>query len=137
MTIDSKIAIVVKDDLANWQKLNVVSFLGSSIAIKFPETHGKPFVNASKEEYLPFIKHPILIYKAIDKQQITRAFNRAKERDLHIGIYTQPLFSTKNEAGNHIEIAKCTDEQQDLVGIIMYGENRKVSKALNGLKFHD
>ncbi|MDQ1857004.1 hypothetical protein [Chryseobacterium sp. WLY505] len=25
----------------------------------------------------------------------------------------------------------------DLVGIIVYGENKKVGKALDGLKFHD
>lgn len=137
MTIDTKIALVIKDDLASWQKLNVASFLASSVAIKFPETHGKPFVNASKIEYLPFIKQPMLIYKADDGQQIKRAFNRAKDRGLNIGIYTEPLFATKNEGGNHIEISKCTDEEQDLVGIVIYGENRKVSKALNGLKFHD
>lgn len=137
MTVDTKIAIVIKDDLASWQKLNVASFLASSVAIQFPETHGKPFVNASKSAYLPFIKHPMLIYKANDEQQIKRAFNRAKDRELNIGIYTQPLFATKNEDGNHVEIGRYTDEEQDLVGIVLYGENRKVSKALNGLTFHD
>lgn len=78
----------------------------------------------------------MLIYKAENKAEIKRAFNRAKERTLHIGIYTGPLFATKNEAGNHVEIAKCTDENQLLAGIVIYGESKKVSKALNGLKLH-
>src|ERR1700712_1533418 len=97
---ENKIAIIIRDDLQVWQKLNVASFLASSVAIQFPETHGQAFINASQSTYLPFIKHPILIYKADDEVQMKRAFNRAKERDLAIGIYTQPLFSTKNEEGN-------------------------------------
>ena len=65
-----------------------------------------------------------------------RAFQRSKERELAIGIYTNPLFATKNEEGNHAEIGKWTDEDQDLVGIIVYGDSRKVDKALKDLKFH-
>jgi hypothetical protein len=133
---DKKIAIIIKNDLLLWQKLNVTAFLASSVAIKFEETHGKAFINASGSAYLPFIKHPILIYKADTDAQLRRAFNRAKERELNIGIYTSPLFSTKNEDGNLIEIARYTDDEQELAGIIIYGENKKVDKALDGLKFH-
>ena len=136
MTYDTKIAIVIKDSLLVWQKLNVASFLASSVAIQFPETHGQSFVNASHSEYLPFIKQPILIYKAETDDQMKRAFNRAKERELAIGIYTEPLFATKGEDENLAEIAKSTDEEQNLVGIVVYGDGKKVSKALDGLKFH-
>jgi hypothetical protein len=133
---DKKIAIVIKSDLLDWQKLNVAAFLASAVAIQFPETHGRSFTNASGSVYFPFIKHPILIYKAETDEQIKRAFNRAKEREIRMGIYTNPLFGTKNEEGNHIEIGKYTDEEQDLAGIVLYGENKKVDKALDGLKFH-
>jgi hypothetical protein len=133
---DKKIAMVIKGDLLDWQKLNVAAFLASAVAIQFPETHGQAFTNASGSTYLPFIKHPMLIYKAETDDQLKRVFTRAKERGLNIGIYTRPLFNTKDEEGNHIEIRKCTDEEQDLVGIVLYGENKKVDKALDGLKFH-
>jgi len=136
MIYENKIAIIIRNDLRDWQKLNVVSFLASSIAIQFPETHGKVFVNASGSTYLPFIKQPIMIYAADTDHEINRAFNRAKDRDLSIGIYTEQLFSTKSEEENHIEISKCSDDDQILAGIVIYGENRKVSKALDGLKFH-
>lgn len=136
MTYGHKIAIVILNELETWQKLNVGSFLASSVAIAFPETHGEKFINASGSEFLPFIKHPILIYKADTQAQIQRAFSRAKDRELHIGIYTQSLFATKNEGENHAEILKFSDEEQLLVGIVVYGENRKVDKALDGLKFH-
>jgi hypothetical protein len=133
---DKKIAIVIKSDLLDWQKLNVTAFLASAIAIQFPETHGKAFTNASGATYFPFIKHPILVYKADTDEQLKRAFDRAKEREINMGIYTKPLFNTKNEEGNHIEIGKTTDAELDLAGIVLYGENKKVDKALDGLRFH-
>jgi len=133
---DNKIAIVIKDDLHNWQKLNVTAFLASSVAIQFPETHGKALISASGSAYLPFFKHPILVYKADSDEQLQRAFNRAKDRELNIGIYTRAQFDTKNEEQNITEIAGHTDDDLDLVGIITYGPNKKVDKALDGLKFH-
>ncbi len=133
---ENKIAVFILNDLAHWQKLNVTAFLASSVAIAFPETHGSPLVSASGTQYLPFLKHPVLIYAADTEEQIKRAFNRAIERDLHIGIYTRSLFATKNEEGNLTEISKYTDSELNLVGIIIYGENKKVDKATDKLKFH-
>lgn len=134
---DKKVAIVIKDDLLPWQKLNVVSFLAGSIAIEFPETHGKEFMTADHVRFLPFIKHPTLIYKAESDEKIKRAFNRARDRELAIGVYSSSLFATRSEEENIIEISNHTVDNLDLVGIIVYGENRKVDKALDGLKFHD
>lgn len=133
---ENKIAIVIRDNLKDWQKLNVVGFLASSVAIKFPETHGREFVNAVNCTYLPFIKNPMMIYAADSQQAINRAFKRAKERELSIGIYTSGLFATKCEEENLVEIAKYDDTNQDLVGIVIYGENRKVNKATDALKLH-
>jgi len=122
---DNKIAIVIKDDLQSWQKLNVTAFLASSVAIKFPETHGKSLVSASGSTY-----------KADTDNQIKRAFTRAKDRELNIGIYTKAQFGTRNEEQNVTEIGSRTDDELDLVGVIVYGPNKKVDKALNGLRFH-
>jgi hypothetical protein len=133
---ENKIAIVIKDDLLSWQKINVTAFLASAVAIRFPETHGKSLISASGSEYLPFLKHPVLVYKAETSEQLKRTFNRARDRELHIGIYTSALFATKNEEENLAQIASETDDSLDLVGIIIYGANKKVDKALDGLKFH-
>ena len=37
MRFDTKIAIAVRHDLAQWQKLNVTAFLASAIAFGVPE----------------------------------------------------------------------------------------------------
>ncbi|CAN5426501.1 DUF2000 domain-containing protein [soil metagenome] len=134
---DQKVAIILKNDLLAWQKMNVVSFLASSIAIQFPQTHGEDFITSDQVKFLPFMKHPILIYKADTSEKLQRAFQRARDRDLAIGIYTNPLFATKSGEENVQEIARHTVNDLDLVGIIVYGENKKVDKALDGLKFHD
>lgn len=134
---DKKVAVVIKDDLLPWQKLNVVAFLAGSIAIKFPETHGEEFVTADNVHFLPFSKHPVLVYKADTTEKIQRAFQRARDRELAVGIYTEPLFATKSGEENVVEIAKHSVAELDLVGIIVYGENKKVDKALDGLKFHE
>jgi hypothetical protein len=128
---DHKIAIVLSSDLLEWQKLNVTAFLASSVAIQFSETHGQAFITASKSTFLPFLKHPILVYS-----EVRKAFDRARERGVQLGIYTRPLFATKNEAENLAEMARLPDEEHELVGIILYGENKQVDKALKGLKFH-
>jgi hypothetical protein len=133
---DKKIAVIILNTLEDWQKLNVTSFLASSVAIAFPETHGAALVSASGTPYLPFIKHPLLVYAAETEEQLNRAFNRALERDLHIGIYTKELFATKNEEENVSEIAKHADGELNLVGIIIYGEKKKVDKTVDKLRFH-
>src|ERR1700730_19399934 len=69
-TYQNKIAIIIRADLLEWQKLNVAAFLASSVAVKFPEPHGRPFVTASWTEYLPFPKNPMLIYRAENDEQI-------------------------------------------------------------------
>lgn len=134
---ENKVAIIVLDNLLSWQKLNVVSFLGGSIAIDKPETHGESFITSDGKRFFSFIKNPILIYKAENNESIKRAFNRASDRDLSIGIYTKSLFNTRSGEENIIEIKKYASRELDLAGIIIYGPNKKVDKALNGLKFHD
>ncbi|MEJ7658547.1 MAG: DUF2000 family protein [Hymenobacter sp.] len=108
---DHKIAIVLSSELADWQKLNVTAFLASSVAIGFPETHGQPFVTASSSRFLPFLKHPVLVYRADGPAEVRKAFERARERRVHLGIYTKALFATKNEEENLAELARLPDQE--------------------------
>src|SRR5690242_21703401 len=41
MRFDTKIVVVVRDDLENWQRLNVTAFLASGITAN-PDLHGEP-----------------------------------------------------------------------------------------------
>lgn len=44
---DTKIAIVVRDDLQVWQKLNVTAFLMSGVVGAAPEIIGEPYRDAA------------------------------------------------------------------------------------------
>ncbi|MDF7815758.1 DUF2000 family protein [Hymenobacter sp. YC55] len=136
MLYDTKIALVLKADLLTWQKLNVAAFLTSAVAIQFPETHGPVLRNSAGAAYLPFLRQPVLVYQANQPEELHRAFRRAKERGVHVGIYTEPLFATKGEAENVAVVARFADENQPLVGLVLYGETKQVGKALDGLKLH-
>ena len=43
MQFDTKLAVVLRDDLAVWQKTNVTAFLVSGIAGTVPDVVGEPY----------------------------------------------------------------------------------------------
>ena len=77
MEFSTKIAVVLRDDLAVWQKANVTAFLVSGVAGTNPETVGEPYRDASGNEYLPMFVQPVLVYEA-DATALRRAFERAR-----------------------------------------------------------
>jgi len=132
---ENKIAIILRNDLLDWQKLNVTSFLASSFAISFTEVHGKTFTTKNGDDFLHFMNQPVLIYKAEDENAnaMRRVFNRAKERGLHIGVYPQSFFATKSAEENHLVMEDFNHETHLLAGIVIYGETKKVYKTLDKL----
>jgi hypothetical protein len=61
---DTKIAVVLRDDLLGWQRTNVTAFLVSGIAGTVPGVVGEPYRDASDNEYLPMFVQPVLVYEA-------------------------------------------------------------------------
>lgn len=61
---DTKIAIVLDEQLAVWQKANVTAFLISGIAGTDSALVGEPYVDGSGNRYLPMFRQPIMIYAA-------------------------------------------------------------------------
>ena len=45
LQFDTKIAVVLRDDLAVWQKTNVTAFLVSGMAAANPNVVGEPYVD--------------------------------------------------------------------------------------------
>jgi hypothetical protein len=88
MQFDTKVVIVVRTDLAEWQKLNVTAFLASGIAASAPEAIGEPYEDGSGTTYLRLLGQPILIYGA-ERSDLARArprpCARGAARRLHGG----------------------------------------------------
>jgi len=59
---DTKIAVLLRDDLEAWQRLNVTAFLVSGIGPRSPEVIGEPYADADGTEYLPMFRQPVLVF---------------------------------------------------------------------------
>jgi hypothetical protein len=135
MQFDTKIAVVLRDDLAGWQKTNVTAFLVSGIAATVPGVVGEPYRDASENEYLPMFVQPVLVYEA-DSHGLRRAYERAMSRGVTPAIYTHELFSTNHEEANRAAVAGVPAEELDLVGIAFRAERKTVDKVVDRLRFH-
>jgi hypothetical protein len=127
---DTKIAVVLRDDLAVWQKTNVTAFLVSGIAGTVDGIVGEPYRDASGNAYLP-----VLVYKA-DAPALRRAYERAMSRGVTPAVYTEELFETNHDEANRAAVAVVPAEQLDLVGIAFRAERRVVDKVVDRLRFH-
>lgn len=132
---EPKLAVVVRDDLATWQRLNVTAFVVSGIAHCNPEFIGLPYEDASSVVYLPMFAVPIVVLLA-DRARLRRAFERARSRGLEVSVYTEDLFATGNDVENRAAVARVATDELNLVGIGVVGERRDVDKALDKLRLH-
>jgi hypothetical protein len=135
MQFDTKIAVVLRDDLAGWQKTNVTAFLVSGIAATVPGVVGEPYRDASENEYLPMFVQPVLVYEA-DPDGLRRADERAMSRGVTPAIYTHDLFTTNHDEANRSAVAGVPAEELDLVGIAFRAERKTVDKVVDRLRFH-
>jgi hypothetical protein len=135
MQFDTKIAVVIRNDLEAWQKLNVASFLSGGIAAAFPECIGETYEDGSGTRYLSLIGQPILIYGA-DRAGLSRALERALARNVRPALYTEDMFKTTHDAANREVVKVVARADLNLVGLAIRAERKVVDKILDGLKFH-
>ena len=134
MKFDTKIAVVIREDLAVWQKLNVTAFTIGGIA-GTQAVIGEPYVDGSGQIYLPMIKQPILVFAA-DCKSIRTVYERALTRDVTFSIYTEELFSTGHDEANRKAVKMVQSEALNLVGLALYGQKKAMDKVLKGLSLH-
>ena len=135
MQFETKIAVVLRDDLAGWQKANVTAFLVSGVAGTDPDVVGEPYRDASGNEYLPMFVQPVLVYEA-DAAALRRAFERAQSRGVTPAVYTHQLFATSHDEANRAAVAAVAAEDLDLVGIAFRAERKAFDKVVDRLRFH-
>jgi hypothetical protein len=135
MRFNTKIAVVLLDDLAVWQKMNVTAFLVSGIAGTVPGVVGDPYLDASGNEYLPMFVQPVLVYEA-DRAALRRAYERAMSRGVTPAIYTHELFTTNHDEANRAAVAPVAAPDLDLVGIAFRADGKTVDRVVDRLRFH-
>jgi hypothetical protein len=132
---DTKIAVVLRDDLTVWQKTNVTAFLVSGIAGTVPGVVGEPYQDASGNRYLPMFVQPVFVYEA-DRAALRRAYERALGRGVTPAVYTQELFTTNHDEANRAAVAGVPAAELDLVGIAFRAERKTVDKVVDRLRLH-
>jgi hypothetical protein len=130
---DTKVAVLLRDDLAVWQQLNVTGFLISGIAASIEGITGGPYVDADGTQYLPMLRMPITVLEG-PAVVLTSAHRRALDRDLRVAVYTEELFSTPNDTANRAAVRAVPRDQLNLVGLGVYGLRGAVDKALKAAR---
>ena len=134
MDFDTKIVVIIRDDLAVWQKLNVTAFTVSGIAGS-EKIVGDNYIDGSGNVYLPMSVQPILIFSA-NREQIHAVYERAMKRNMKFTIYTEELFKTYNDADNRAAVAAVKAENLNLVGMAIRSTKRQIDTVVKGLRLH-
>lgn len=129
----TKIAVLLREDLPGWQRLNVTAFLVSGLGTAHPEVIGEPYADADGGAYLPMFRQPVLIFQGPGR---TLAAARAQGRGLSLSVFTAELFGTGNDRDNRAAVRACAAAELDLVGLGVYGPRNAVDRALKGARKH-
>lgn len=133
---ETKVGVVVRDDLAGWQRLNVCAFLISGVtAAAGPDAIGEDYLDADSNRYLPLLVQPVLIFEA-GAAKLKTLRERAHRRGVSIAIYTNEMFSTGHDAANRAAVGAVRAADLDLVGIALRAPHRDADAVLRGLNQH-
>ncbi|TIV61752.1 MAG: DUF2000 family protein [Mesorhizobium sp.] len=130
---DTKIAIVLRDALPVWQKLNVTAFLTSGIVAQFPEIVGEPY--RAGNLYNPMSVQPVIVLSA-DAVTLSTIHRRSLERGVTTSAYVEEMFSTGHDAANRAVFAEFAPDDAKIVGIALRGEKKLVDKITKGARMH-
>lgn len=132
---DTKIAVVLRDRLETWQRLNVTAFLVSGIGTVCPEVIGAPYEDADGTRYLAMLRQPVLVFQGTS-EQLSGVRAKALSRELHVAVFTEELFTTGNDTDNRAAVRRLGGEDLDLVGLAVHGPRNAVDRTLKGLPKH-
>ncbi len=133
---DTKAAVVVRDDLAVWQRLNVTAFLMSGVVgAAGPEAIGEDYLDADGNRYLPLLVQPVLVYEA-SAGKLKTVRERAARREVPIALYTMEMFATGHDTDNRAAVAAVAGEALDIVGVALRAPHRDADAVLRGLARH-
>lgn len=132
---DTKVAVLVRDDLEAWQRLNVTAFLVSGIAGAHPQIMGEPYEDADGTPYLALLGQPVVVLEA-DAETLKAAHARATGRQLATSVYTHDMFGTGHDEANRAVVKAVRRDDLDLVGIAVFGPRNGVDKTVKGARLH-
>lgn len=132
---DTKIAVVVREDLPVWQKLNVTAFLISGITAQYPDIMGEPYVDADGRAYNRLCGQPI-ICMAATADTLRTIHGRAIDKGVTTSAYTEEMFSTGHDAANRAVFSRFGKDDARIVGLALRDTRKRVDKITEGARMH-
>ena len=132
---DAKIAIVVRDDLLTWQKLNVTAFLASGVLGADAQLLGNDYEDASGQVYRPLIIQPMIVLTA-NGEALKKIHRRGIDRGASMAIYIEDMFATGHDAANRAAVKHYATDELALVGLALRDDRKVVDKITKGAKMH-
>lgn len=132
---DTKIAIVVREDLAVWQKLNVTAFLTSGVVGANPALLGERYEDAAGHPYNPLVVQPMIVLGA-DAGTLRTIYRRAMERGARLSLYIEDMFETGHDAANRAAVGQYGPDEMPVVGLALREDKRTVDKITKGARMH-
>jgi hypothetical protein len=132
---DTKIAIVLRHDLAVWQKLNVTAFLTSGIVGANPCILGERYEDGAGNLYNSLAIQPMIVLSA-DRDLIKTIYHRAMERGARLSLYIEDMFSTGHDAANRATVRRYRPEAMNIVGLALREDKKTVDKITKGATMH-
>jgi hypothetical protein len=132
---DTKIAIVLRDDLAPWQAINVAAFLTSGVVAAAPEVIGEAYRDRAGNVYNALSIQPIIVLTA-DRETIGAIHQRTLAQNVKSSAYVEEMFSTGHDAANRAVFAQFTPEEAKIVGLAFRADKKVVDKITKGARKH-
>lgn len=132
---DTKFAIVVREDLEVWQKLNVTAFLTSGVVAGAPEIIGEPYEDAAGNTYNRLSIQPVIVLGA-DAATLAKIYRRAMDRGLRFSLYIEDMFETGHDAANRAVVKQYGPDEMTVVGLALREDRKTVDKVVRGARMH-
>lgn len=132
---DTKIAIILRNDLASWQALNVTAFLATGLVARSPEIIGEPYVDRAGNRFNPMSIQPMIVLSA-DQALLRQIHGRALARGVPASAYVEEMFATGHDAANRAVFGESGPEDARLVGLAIRADRKIVDKITKGAVMH-
>jgi hypothetical protein len=132
---DTKLAIVLRDDLAQWQALNVTAFMVSGVVAQNPAIIGEAYRDKDGNVYNPMSIQPVIVLAA-DAATIGAVHRRALAQRVTTSAYVEEMFATGHDAANRAVFAEFGPDDAKIVGLALRAEKKIVDRIVKGARMH-
>ena len=132
---ETKFVVVVREDLAVWQKLNVTAFLATGIAAAKPEIIGENYRDAAGNVYHSMSVQPVIVLSA--KTEVLRKIHeRAIQRSVRTSLYIEEMFATGHDNANRAVFSEFAPEDAKIAGLALHTDKKIADKITKGAHMH-